>query len=45
MNQYYIYETVRYEVLANSEDEAFTVLSEQGEDHSTLVDTRIEEGK
>ena len=45
MKQYYIYETVRYEVLANSEDEAFTVLSEQGEDNATYIESRIEEGK
>ena len=44
MKSYYIYETIRYEVQAFSENQAWKKLCEEGEDHSMVIDNWVEYG-
>lgn len=43
LKSYYIYETRRYEVRAKSEDDAWQVMWNDGEDHCSVIENSIEE--
>tara|TARA_A100001201_G_scaffold34184_1_gene36451 strand:- start:530 stop:685 length:156 start_codon:yes stop_codon:yes gene_type:complete len=45
LKSYYIYETRRYEVRAKSQEDAWIVLRDEGEDHCSVIENSIEEVK